>query len=72
MGASFNPDQDADNDGINDFLEVASKNADLQVKIGKQKLDEEKFRYQKEKDAKDQKLKEKELELKKKQGNTKK
>ena len=46
-GASFNPEQDADNDGVNDFLEIAKHglNAEIQkskLELEKQKLDAKK------------------------------
>lgn len=66
MAASFNPDEDKDDDGINDFLELANKNTDLEVKIDKQQLDREKFEHQKKKDDKTLDLKEKELKIKEK------
>ena len=46
-GASFNPEQDSDNDGVNDFLEIAKHglNAEIQkskLELEKQKLDAKK------------------------------
>lgn len=66
-GASFNPDQDIDDDGINDFLEIAKHglNADVQkskIDIEKQKLehkkafDTEKLKLEKEKLKRQQKV----------------
>lgn len=43
MGASFNPDRDIDNDGINDFLELARHNLDVDIRERKQALEEKKF-----------------------------
>lgn len=65
-GASFNPEQDVDNDGVNDFIELAKHglNADVQrskLDIEKQKLenkkafDTEKLKIEKEKLKKQQK-----------------
>jgi len=46
-GMSFNPDTDNDNDGVNDFLEVARHGVDAEIKRGKNQLDREKFEHQK-------------------------
>lgn len=61
-GASFNPDADADNDGKNDFVELAQAQLDNGIKMSAQQLDREKFEHQKQTDNKklqqeDQKLK---------------
>jgi len=59
-GASFNPDVDQDNDGINDFMEIAIKQGnlnlkekDLEIKANalnhKKKIDEKKLEIDKEK-----------------------
>ena len=70
-GASFNPDQDADNDGINDFVEIAKHglNAEIQrrkqdlaekVAVSKDRNDKEKLNLTKEKlDLEKQKLRNK-------------
>ena len=54
-GASFNPDLDKDNDGTNDFMELA-KAADHNLKVeqvqAKNQLDREKFENQKQVEAK--------------------
>ena len=47
-GASFNPDVDKDNDGVNDFIELAKNELDKEVKKEKITLDREKFEHQKE------------------------
>ena len=47
VGASFNPDQDADNDGENDFIELAKHGLDAEVKRQKVQLDNAKFQHQK-------------------------
>lgn len=51
--ASFNPDQDKNNNGINDFMEMAKKELDMNIKKDNNKLQREKFEYQKEKDKKE-------------------
>lgn len=62
VGASFNPDADADNDGKNDFVEIAQKGVENNMKVNEQQLNREKFEHQKQVDKKkleqnDQKLK---------------
>jgi len=52
MGASFNPDLDKDNNGENDFIEIAKHGLDTEVKRQKGQLDREKFEYQKKIDEK--------------------
>lgn len=47
MGASFNPDQDADNDGINDFIEIAKHGLDAEVKRDNVQLQRDKLEHQK-------------------------
>ena len=47
MGASFNPEQDADRDGINDFIEIADKATELDLKVAKSKREDEKLQHQK-------------------------
>ena len=61
MAASFNPDEDKDNDGQNDFVEAANKEADTEVKRDKQNLDREKFDHQKQQDKEKNKLEEKKI-----------
>lgn len=46
-GMSFNPEVDTDNDGINDFLEIAKQGVDAEIKRSKAQLDREKFEHQK-------------------------
>lgn len=48
MGASYNPDEDKDDDGENDFLEIARKGLETDIKQRKQNLDERKFENDKE------------------------
>lgn len=62
MGASFNPDADEDNDGKNDFVELAQKGVENNMKVNEQQLNREKFEHQKQTDKKklaqaDEKLK---------------
>jgi hypothetical protein len=52
MGMSFNPDADADGDGINDFLEIARDGVNAEVKRSQIKLDRDKFEHQKVSDRK--------------------
>lgn len=61
MGASFNPDQDVDNDGVNDFIEIAKHGLDADVKKSKTQLERDKFEHQKETDK--QKLKQNDRKL---------
>lgn len=58
LGASFNPDADQDNDGRNDFVEMAEKFAKL-------RLEEEKLKVEKDKFAHDKKMDEKKLDIEK-------
>lgn len=51
VGASFNPDQDKDGDGENDFVELAREGLNADIKQSKQDLDREKFEHQKVQDA---------------------
>ena len=48
MGASYNPDEDKDDDGENDFIEIARKGLETDIKQRKQNLDERKFENDKE------------------------
>lgn len=47
VGASFNPDADADGDGENDFFEIAKHGLDAEIKRSKNQLDRDKFEHQK-------------------------
>lgn len=69
-GASFNPDQDSDSDGINDFIEIAKQGLDAEIKKSKQQLDREKFEYQKVADDKKNALEKEKLAIQKKKTNT--
>lgn len=68
-GASFNPDQDVDNDGLNDFLEIAKQGLDAEIKRSKQELDREKFEYQKVADEKKNTLEKEKIAIQKKKTN---
>ena len=63
MGASFNPDQDADNDGLNDFMEVAKYGLDAEVKRRNVQLQENKLEHQKMIDDKKLKQQDKKLSI---------
>lgn len=52
VGASFNPDQDKDRDGINDFVEIARHGLDAEIRQTKQQLERDQFEHQKEVDKK--------------------
>ena len=69
-GASFNPDQDADSDGINDFIEIAKQGLDAEIKKSKQQLDREKFEHQKVVDAQKNEIDKKKLEVQARKNNT--
>ena len=69
-GASFNPDKDADNDGINDFIEIAKQGLDAEIKKSKQQLDREKFEHQKVVDAQKNEMDKKKLEVQARKNNT--
>ena len=71
VGASFNPDQDADNDGVNDFLEVARYGLDADVKRRNVKLQENKLEHQKIIDEKKLKQIDKKLSIDEKKLNKK-
>ncbi len=47
LASSFNPDQDVDNDGINDYLEIAKHGVNADVQKSKKELEREKFEHQK-------------------------
>ena len=71
-GASFNPDQDADNDGKNDFLEILNDGLDADIKRNKQSLEREKFDHQRQVDNRKLDQTDKKLALESKKANTKK
>lgn len=68
-GASFNPDQDKDEDGINDFIEIAKQGLDAEIKQSKQDLEREKFEYQKTVDAERNRIENKKIGLQQKKIN---
>lgn len=69
-GMSFNPDADADNDGVNDFLEVAKNGVDAEIKRGKNQLDREKLEQQKVEHKDKMKLEEKKIKKQTKNNNS--
>ena len=54
LGASFNPDTDRDNDGMNDYIELAKHGLSADIAMRKQDLEERKF--EKESEQTDKKL----------------
>lgn len=71
VGASFNPDQDADSDGLNDFIEIAKHGLDAEVKRRNVQLQENKFEHQKMIDDKKLKQNDKKLSIDEKKLNNK-
>jgi flagellar motor protein MotB len=63
MGASFNPDLDKDDDGINDFIEIAKHGLDAEVKRQNVQLQKDKFEHQKVVDDKKIQQQDKKLAL---------
>ncbi|MGL6107253.1 MAG: hypothetical protein ACRC0V_07195, partial [Fusobacteriaceae bacterium] len=59
--ASFNPDEDENNDGINDFLQLSKHDLDIKTKNRKLDLDEKKLEVHKDLGEKKLKLDEKKL-----------
>lgn len=51
LGASFNPDVDENNDGVNDYVELAEKYIDTELKVNAGNLNRDKFEHQKEMDG---------------------
>jgi len=72
VGASFNPDQDADNDGENDFVEIAKHGLDAEIKRQNVQLQKDKFEHQKNIDSKKLKQNDKKLSIDEKKLNQKK
>ena len=56
MAASFNPNEDKDNNGVNDFLQLAKHDLDVDIKKRKQYLEEKKFQEKSIHDAEKLKL----------------
>lgn len=50
VGASFNPDKDANHNGVNDFVEIANQALNAKIQEGKLQLDKDKLNHQKEVD----------------------
>lgn len=71
MGASFNPDQDVDNDGINDFIEIAKYGLDADVKKQQTQLKKEEFQHKRLVDNKKLKQTDKKLSIEEKKVNSK-
>ena len=69
VGASFNPDQDKDKDGINDFIEIAKYGLDAEVKQSKVQLEREQFEHKKIQDQEDNKLKKEKMSIERKKLN---
>lgn len=63
VGASFNPDQDKDSDGINDFIEIAKYGLDAEVKQSKVQLEREQFEHKKIQDQEENKLKKEKMSI---------
>ena len=71
VGASFNPEQDSDSDGENDFIEIAKHGLDAEIKRQKNQLDTAKFQHQKIMDEKKLKQVDKKLSIDEKKLNNK-
>ncbi len=65
VGASYNPEQDKDNDGVNDFLEITKNIADGEIRKEELTLAKEEFKHKRDKENKELELKEKEINIKK-------
>ena len=65
MAASFNPDQDVNDNGVNDFLELSKHNLDTEVKKEKNNIDRDRFNHQKEVDKEKLKLEKEKLTVQK-------
>ena len=63
VGASFNPDQDKDSDGINDFIEIAKYGLDAEIKQSKVQLEREQFEHKKVQDQEENKLKKEKMSI---------
>lgn len=69
VGASFNPDTDSDNDGENDFVEIAKHGLDAEIKRQNNQLARDKFQHQKVTDEKKLKQTDKKLSIDEKKAN---
>lgn len=67
--ASFNPDQDANNDGINDFLQIDKHVLDAETKRAKIRLDEKKLNHTKRMDKEKLKTERQKLKIAEKKQN---
>lgn len=63
VGASFNADQDVDNDGTNDFIELARNGLNADIERRKLDIESEKLQHQKAMDAEKIKNDRKKLEI---------
>lgn len=62
-GMSFNPDLDKNNNGVNDFLELAKMKLDEVENSDRMDLEKQKFEHQKKKDENDNKNEKKKLSI---------
>ena len=67
MGASYNPDTDKNNNGINDYLEMVQKQIGIDSVFNKQELEKEKFKQKKSVDERKLKQGDESLNLRKKE-----
>ncbi len=67
IGASYNPDVDRDNDGENDYFEIAKHGLNAEVQKSKLQIEREKLNLSRETERRKLEQKDKELELKRKQ-----
>lgn len=65
MGASFNPDLDKDDDGENDFVEIARDGLDAQIKGRQEDRKDQEFQHKVENDKQKLKLEAKKLQAQK-------
>jgi hypothetical protein len=61
LGQSFNPDADADNDGVNDFFEIAKHGLDADIRRSDIQLKRDKLEHDKVMDAKKIDIEEKKI-----------
>lgn len=71
QAASFNPDQDADNDGVNDFVELARDGLDADIKRERGQLDRDKLNQSKIEHTDKMKLEREKLKVSKQKGASK-
>lgn len=70
MGASFNPEQDSNSNGMNDFVELAEKQLNANLQIQKANLDEKKFNHQVEQDIEKNKIEREKIKQKEQSNNS--